>query len=290
MAHTHFKHTAHQREAGMTLVELLAVLAILAGLMVIASVSTATTRSRVRAEKTAKSGLAIIDALNRSEGLSFVSDMGRPPVDSDELSLLFVRQDTAEAYSYRELATTFLTNNVPRYVINAFTWPKLGAGWRGPYCDPAARSDGFGGEWIFDGTSLVSYGRNQEPDDDSDTSVDWLDRDQTFTFDAQHLTRDVELLVNASCASTNAVSKMHVYYFAPQLVNGTVAIAAQYHCATNSPSFSFTSGLSAGKRVVFVYAEANGEAFAAAPRILHLHPGNNTLDITLFRKSDLNDG
>jgi prepilin-type N-terminal cleavage/methylation domain-containing protein len=285
-----FRRAARAGAAGMTLVELLVTLVILAGLMTVASVSTATLRERHRVEKTERTGQAIIEALNRYEGLSFVSDMGRPPVDTDELKLLFSRDngadDPAPAYALHESVIPDLDPSV-RHITNNLAMPVLGAGWRGPYCETAALDgglalrDGFGGEWAFDGTNLVSFGRDQAEDIPGESAA-WQDRDQTFPFRPQRMTGEVELTVNVSCASSNAIHELHAYYFEPLFTGGC---AGRRFSATNSASLSITGGLSAGKRALFVYAKDTGGAyFADAPRYLHLRPGNNAVDLTLFRK------
>jgi prepilin-type N-terminal cleavage/methylation domain-containing protein len=286
-----FRRTAHGGAAGMTLVELLVVLVILAGLMTVASVSTASLRERHRAEKTARIGQAIVDALNRSEGLSIVSDLGRPPADTDELKYLFSRDngvdDPAPAYALHGSVIPDLDPSA-HHITNNLAMPALGAGWRGPYCDAAALDgglalrDGFGGEWVFDGgTNLVSFGRDQTEDIPGENAA-WQDRDQTFPFRPQRMTGEVELTVTVSCASSNAVAELHVYYFEP-VFPGT-GVAGRHFSVTNGASLSVAGGLSAGKRAVFVYAKAGNEYFADASRYLHLRPGNNAVDLTLFRK------
>lgn len=149
----------------MTLVELLVVLAILAGLTVAVMASSAATRERARAERTARDGEAIAEALARSDGLSLVSDLGHLPA-AGEVPLLFTHLFTREvlvedpddptnpdpvavtkvcrapgwamlraplipaattpAYSAAEMARfSAATNHLPEVT--------LGAGWRGPY-------------------------------------------------------------------------------------------------------------------------------------------------------------
>jgi prepilin-type N-terminal cleavage/methylation domain-containing protein len=294
MAETSFRRRARGGEAGLTLVELLVTLVILAGLMTIASISTATTRERYRVEKTARTGQAIIDALNRSDGLSFISDLGRPPADIDELKFLFSQDNGAPPllplYTLHPL--TIKNPDLPMpSITNNMAMPELGAGWRGPYCDAAALDsgsalrDGFGGEWAFDGTNLVSLGRDQT-EDAPDASVAWQDRDQTFRFLPRRVTGEIDLTVNvaiAGASTNNTVHELHAYYFEPAFAGGC---DSRHFSVTNSASLSVTGGLSVGKRVLFVYAKDSGGAyFADAPRYLHLRPGNNAVDLTLFRKN-----
>ena len=279
------------RNSGLTLVELMVTLVILAGLLTAASVSTATFRERHRAEKTASIGRAIVDALNRVDGLSFVSDMGRLPASADELKYLFAQDNglaALPAYSQHALAFSGLPI-ADSHVTNNFAMPTLGAGWRGPYCDTAAAAlgadgallDGFGGEWSFDGEILVSFGRDQSPDFD-DAAASWQDSDQVFSLRPARLTSEVELTVNVSCVSSNAVRELHAYYFEPAFSGGCVS---RHFSVTNSASLSISGGLSVGKRALFVYAkDSGGAAFADAPRLIHLRPGNNAEAFTLFKK------
>lgn len=68
------KTNAH---SGMTLVELLVVLAVLAALAVSVAVSSSGMIDRARAEKTTRQGEAMRDALECADGLSIVSDLGQ---------------------------------------------------------------------------------------------------------------------------------------------------------------------------------------------------------------------
>lgn len=276
-------------ETGLTLVELLVVLVILVGLMTAASVSTAGLRERHRVETTARAGQAVVDALNRSEGLSFVSDMGWLPGNPDELAFLFVRNHDADfprAYTQHTLTIP----NIPDVrVTNNMAMPVLGTGWRGPYCDTVKLDadfvlrDGFGGEWEFDGTNLISLGRNQELETFPEDAA-WQDIDQVFSFNPEHLT-DADLTVNVSLASSNIISELHVYYFKPKSRDDLTGGYTNWHAQVTGQSFS-TNGLSVGKRVVFAYAkDSGGEFFSDPPRYLHIRPGNNAVDLTLFKKN-----
>lgn len=63
--------------SGMTLVELLVVLAVLAALAVSVAVSSSGMIDRARMEETRRQGEAMRDALERADGLSIVSDLGQ---------------------------------------------------------------------------------------------------------------------------------------------------------------------------------------------------------------------
>ena len=73
----------------MTLVELLVVLAILAGLTAAVMTGAAATREKGRYDQTTRDAEAMAEALSRPDGLSLVSDLGFVPADANALCLLF---------------------------------------------------------------------------------------------------------------------------------------------------------------------------------------------------------
>ena len=161
----------HPPQRGMTLVELLVVLAIMAGLAVAIGTQASALRERARAERTAHDAEAMAEALRRADGLSLVSDLGRAPNTAEELCLLFgkafVRNAPGTDGEGNPIVTTDIpsvpgfsllsadlpptlpaTDTVPAYPAAAlaafggftarFGGISLGAGWRGPYCEGAA--------------------------------------------------------------------------------------------------------------------------------------------------------
>lgn len=161
----------HPPQRGMTLVELLVVLAIMAGLAVAIGTQASALRERARAERTARDAEAMAEALRRADGLSLVSDLGRAPNTAEELCLLFgkafVRNAPGTDGEGNPIVTTDLpsvpgfsllsadlpptlpaADTVPAYPAAAlaafggftdrFGGISLGAGWRGPYCEGAA--------------------------------------------------------------------------------------------------------------------------------------------------------
>ena len=85
-----------RRIHGMTLVELLVVLAILAGLATVAVINSAGLQERICADETVALGEEISEAWQRAEGRSFLSDFGELPNDIARLQLLFFREYPAE--------------------------------------------------------------------------------------------------------------------------------------------------------------------------------------------------
>ncbi len=152
---------------GMTLVELLVVLAILAGLTAAVMAGAAATREKARYDRTARDAAAMAEALTRADGLSLVSDLGLAPDSAEALCLLFgarlpaetvtpdpenpggtvtsvavldvpawalraaplIPAATTPAYSAAEIAAADAAA-----ITNRFAAVTLGAGWRGPYC------------------------------------------------------------------------------------------------------------------------------------------------------------
>lgn len=150
---------------GMTLVELLVVLAILAGLTAAVMTGAAATREKGRYDQTARDAEAIAQALARPDGLSLVSDLGFVPADANGLCLLFgarlpVETVTEDPLHLGETLTHVTVHDIPAWrlheaplipaattpqyaaaevadaadITNRFDAVTLGAGWRGPYC------------------------------------------------------------------------------------------------------------------------------------------------------------
>ncbi|MBR4258885.1 MAG: type II secretion system protein [Kiritimatiellae bacterium] len=166
-------------KSGMTLVELLVVLAILASLAASVAVSSSGMMDRARAEETRRQGEAMRDALERADGLSVVSDLG-PIFDvetADEsvrnarnlarLGFLFSPSNRFEITVIGGAAQSAAFKVVPPYsicecsllptnfaalagidparastfatVTNGLGNVALGCGWRGPYCRERVR-------------------------------------------------------------------------------------------------------------------------------------------------------
>lgn len=157
---------------GMTLVELLVVLVILASLAVSVAVSSAGAIDRAKRDRTIRQGEAMRDALERPDGLSIVSDLGpifdTATANDDErdarnrarLGYLFcpsnrfeimVGEDASlhqvdafkELQLYKTLTCPLLPTNAASLtgvskefteLTNKFGEVSLGCGWRGPYC------------------------------------------------------------------------------------------------------------------------------------------------------------
>lgn len=150
---------------GMTLVELLVVLAILAGLTAAVMAGAAATREKARYDRTARDAAAMAEALTRADGLSLVSDLGLTPDSAEELCLLFgarlpTETVTPDPENPSETVASVAVLDVPAWALraaplipattapqytaaevaavaaitNRFAAVTLGAGWRGPYC------------------------------------------------------------------------------------------------------------------------------------------------------------
>ncbi len=159
---------------GLTLVELLVVLVILASLAVTVSVSTSGMLERAHVDKTRLQGEAMRDAFEAHDGLSIVSDLGigflrgvqnsmtntTDGTDTAPLSLLFSYRHPLEVVAlyegadpdvgtvFKEVAGYGVVNTTNTYrqivadaVTNAVDFSKFGnspvgfgGGWRGPYC------------------------------------------------------------------------------------------------------------------------------------------------------------
>lgn len=218
-----------QRRGGFSLVEMMVVLFIMASLATVAAVSVGTTQDKVRADKTTAIGREVVEALERSEGLSFVSDFGRLPQDEDEFKFLFAptlgddRTNDPTAMPYRPLPLELPDDSKYNGVRSHFDDEeyKLGAGWRGPYSrsgslDTSGASsidkieilDGWKNGWDvefiddddddddeFDRIAFESPGRNG--DYESETQ-EWQDKDSKFEISrtrVEHLDLQLEVSI-----------------------------------------------------------------------------------------------
>lgn len=314
---------------GMTLVELLVVLVILAGLTAAVMTGAAATREKGRYEQTARDAEAMAEALARPDGLSLVSDLGFVPDNANGLCLLFGARLPAETVTPDPenpggTVTSVAVLDVPAWALrsaplipaaiapadlpaevaaitNRFAAVTLGAGWRGPYCEGKALDaddsdpdnpipfvvDGFGGLWEFDGTALISRGRDRMVDADP-ASIDWRDRDRSFPVSVPVPT----LSLTVKPESDAAVQRLHVFVHQPALTlpttSGaapTVGLACRYYRFENADSVLLSEGLTLGERIVFVLAETASGAMAAPPRRVLLRPGANAVTLPLHSAS-----
>ena len=316
---------------GMTLVELLVVLVILAGLTAAVMTGAAATREKGRYEQTARDAEAIAQALARPDGLSLVSDLGFVPDNANGLCLLFGARLPHETVTEDpehpgEMLTNVTVHDIPAWrllesalipetttpqytaaevaavaaITNRFAAVTLGAGWRGPYCEGKALDadesdpnnpipflrDGFGGLWEFDGTALISRGRDRLDDTllpDAD-AIDWRDRDRTFAVSVPVPT----LSLTVKPEGDAAVQRLHVFVHQPALTLPTtvgavptVGLACRYYRFENADSVLLNEGLTVGERVVFVLAKTASGAMAAPPRRVLLRPGANAEALSL---------
>lgn len=318
---------------GMTLVELLVVLVILAGLTAAVMTGAAATREKGRYEQTARDAEAMAEALARPDGLSLVSDLGFVPDNANGLCLLFGARLPHETVTEDpehpgEMLTNVTVHDIPAWrllesalipetttpqytaaevapaasaITNRFESVSLGAGWRGPYCEGRALDaddsdpnnpipflrDGFGGLWEFDGTALISRGRDRLDDAlllDAD-AIDWRDRDRTFAVPAPAPT----LSLTVEAEGDAVVQLLHVFVHQPALTVGatsaSVGLACRYYRFENADSVLLSEGLTVGERVVFVLAETASGAMAAPPRRVLLRPGANAVTLPLHSAS-----
>ncbi len=196
------------RRNGFTLVELLVALVIMASLVAVASVSVETTQNKARADKTAAIGRQVVEDLERSDGLSFVSDFGRLPENAEEVKFLF-SQEVLDAELAEPVAAAHQTQilELPTSPTPALpaggdyqkfkdvfgtlaTAPTMGVGWRGPYSlvtelrkeegEPPEFLDAWKNEWevLFDGGALS--GLRSRGRDGQAGGTDWQDQDLDF--------------------------------------------------------------------------------------------------------------
>ena len=240
---------------GMTLVELLVVLVILASLAISVAISSGGSLDRAREERTRRQGEAMRNALERADGLSIVSDMG-PLLDPSateaqnlgRLGFLFSRETSCEVSvdeaggtattNLLKLAPPFVSMTAPLIPTNMsfanifelttkYPSVSLGCGWRGPYCSERVVQDGllrdgFGGMWecavaqTNGATTTLLISRGRDRAPDGIAVKDWPDADFTLPVRSPDA---LSLAVNASCADEALASPfyLHVIAFSPSL-------------------------------------------------------------------------
>ncbi len=197
----------------MTLIEVLIVLALLAGLASMALVSMEDLSSRSRYDITIDR-MEKIQAVIAGDGLNlgrFVADMGRLPVI----------QDYADGKVLSELWTAPSALEFASTIPSSLSWPaadiaagisfpawsefNLHCGWNGPYLvgnNPLDQElyDGFGNDWIVEtnGTSgeielITSHGSNGEEGGGSS----WTDEDQTLVLTNSYSPATLKVVLKA---------------------------------------------------------------------------------------------
>ena len=181
-------------------------------------------------------------------------------------------------------------------LTNRFAAVTLGAGWRGPYCVGQALDaddsdpdnpipflrDGFGGLWEFDGSTLISRGRDRLDDAllPDAHAIDWRDRDRAFAVSAPAPTLSLTVRPEGDAA----VQRLHVFVHQPALTlsaTPTVGLSCRYYRFENADSVLLSEGLTLGERVVFALAETASGPMAAPPRRVLLRPGANAEALSL---------
>ncbi len=337
---------------GMTLVELLVVLVILASVAVSVAVSSSGMFERTRVDRTTAQGEALRDALEAHDGLSIVSDLGTSyfraiqtamtntvdGTDTALLNLLFdyrhPREITVEVEG-AEPASDTIIKEVAAYQTLTFTntyatllsgivtnatlrtkmldkWfggtaaaPRLGGGWRGPYCaakvldsDRVIR-DAFGGAWRFSTNtasrsafafSLMSLGR-----DHAEGGTDWPDEDRLIDVRSP---AETTLTVTGVPPDGAAAQSLHVFYFEPEVtftanavleedvgLRAVVRGSSTLSCALGDTDLNGEYAITPGSRLLFAVAvdsESGDKAYVAPPRMILVRPGANLLNLSLI--------
>jgi len=227
------KYNSHWISQNFTLVELLIVLAILAGLLTVATVSMDSLQAKHYADKTQSRGNQIKEVLEKNNGLSFVSDMGRLPgrdisgltkiICNNELEYIFTYIDPAtngHDADYKERNFSIPTEptsgiGVPlpshiQFDVSRNSYDKFSAGWRGPYNDSQGREikDGWDNDFdiIFEKDDpsdpagseklqgVKSLGRKHD-DDSVITPEGWQEEDISFKVQNNLLKAELNITV-----------------------------------------------------------------------------------------------
>ena len=332
-----------EHRSGMTLVELLVCLAILASLATSVAVATSGMADRANADMANAQGGAMREAVVRSDGLNLANDIGRmlDPAQPGEVGLFCSREfrrdakrisgllrgpidpnnvgDLRLAPLYRQYSLYELRDSVTKSAERLAKIPaetasnrwknvSVGAGWRGPYCttarqDPETRLllDPFGGFWDCgvdgDMLTLSCYGRDRSMDSDIGVDTnDWRGTDIKYPVCLTNVAITLLVRVNVADADPDTtVTNANIHCFAPRL--NSEAADADGVCPMTPTAYVFrplpaitragTSVeisdpmLSPGAWAVFV-CSASGKSYSAPVSTLHLHRGNNSVDLPLF--------
>lgn len=239
-----FKRT-ESRQSGMTLIELVVVLALLAGLAAMTLTGVGDLGNRARYDETTarmkQIRLAIVG--DGADVGRFVRDMGRFPIvhtDADGVRLEELWRDpgaigygtvsrdlSAGPWQWPEWAT--FGGHLPPTVA-------LTCGWNGPYLlvndpDTAAFYDGFGNFWRVEGsavgaviTNLTSVGS-----DDARGGSTWDESDRTLDFGALTPTTELTVLIRARTSNHPHDSAWRAVEAVGATVVGTNALPYQLH-------------------------------------------------------------
>jgi prepilin-type N-terminal cleavage/methylation domain-containing protein len=272
-------------KSGMTLIELMVVMALLAGLASIAVRTASTMNRRGRFDQTAAlfEGLQEVVAGDGLHAGRFLRDMGRLPMmqsdtEGEELSELWL-EPTNLTY---ETVTTNLTwdaaysNALPAEVSMPF-------GWSGPYVlvtDPESKKlyDGYGNAFSvttnesLEVIELISYGADGEAGD----GANWADEDHSLDWDATVSSTDLTVTID----STNTWDQLYIVLFTPQVSDADKSIVSTVQ--TNQTTCTFTDLAPMQCRVCAYGSSGNGSyASGTTAKALLLEPGQNFLTLYL---------
>jgi prepilin-type N-terminal cleavage/methylation domain-containing protein len=302
----------HPGKSGMTLIELVVVLALLAGLATMALTGVADLGNRGRYDET-RARMTTIRQAVAGDGIEagrFVRDMGRLPLVQGGGAGQALAELWRDAGGVGYGPTT-----------NAAAWPdsiaglyphgdvKLICGWNGPYLmvdDPAEAEsyDGFGNPWMVAGagagdtiTNVVSYGSDGVPG-----GTAWDGQDHTLDLGALLPATELTVVVKGR-ASTNAqeaawfavedaggatnanphqLDRLVVAVFAPDV--GDSGRGVERRLGTNVGTSATFGGLKPSDCLVYGYgtnATTGLLVSGAAPELVRLRPGRNVVVLHL---------
>ncbi len=300
--------------SGMTLIELVVVLALLAGLAAMTLTGVGDLGSRARYDETTTRLQLIRQAVVGTgvEAGRFVRDTGRLPVmhsTNDSVRLRELWRD-AGGIGY---GTTTNTTQWPGSIIGLYPYDAvvLTCGWNGPYLmvnDPATAEsyDGFGNPWhvttntvgeILTVTSLGSDNASggttwDEADHTLDLGALLPETELTVLVKARHSTNVQDaawsLIEPALAGATNPyqLNVLYVVLFTPDLTASTRAVRQQHLplMAANVVSAVTFSNLMPTDCKVYAYgtnAVSGLQVSGHEPEIVTLRPGCNTITLYL---------
>jgi prepilin-type N-terminal cleavage/methylation domain-containing protein len=293
--------------SGMTLIELVVVLALLAGLAAMTLTGVADLGHRGRYDETTARMKLIREAVvgNGVEPGRFIRDMGRLPVvqsgmEGEELSELW-KNDVA-SLDYDDIESDPIPwpdSPLPSGVPSTVT---LRCGWNGPYLmvddpDTAKSYDGFGNPWQVATNALGEVTLVESLGSDGVAGgAAWDEQDRTNNLAALLPRTELTVLVKAR-SSTNShtaawwtvkiesgaqpyqVDALRVGLFAPSVSDYDRTV--DQSIVTNAPDHTFTNLMPTTVRVFAYGTGTTNQVSGDVPEWIDLRPGHNIVTLYL---------
>jgi len=270
-------------KSGMTLIELVIVLALMAGLAGLTLSTVGELGHRERQDQTLLRFERIREGVERLR-----QDLGRGPWlhnDTDGIRLEELWRD-AGALSYGDVsldpAWSEFSGVLPASVSLRF-------GWNGPYIgvDDAASAelwDGFGNAWDITESGGILQSITSLGSDGAVGGTLWHEEDLTLNLAAAFPTTELTVIVVRGAL---ALDTLRVSLFRPNSTDSARSVAHEIETIISPDTVSDVTflGLLPGNVRIFAHGFTVGSAnlwsSGTTPRLVHLKPGSNVITLTL---------